>query len=62
MLPRNMRQEMITKEELDNQLRQQGIDDCGEVKEAFIEGDGRISIIRWDNGETGNGSDKKIPL
>jgi uncharacterized membrane protein YcaP (DUF421 family) len=61
MLARNMRQEMITKEELDSQLRQQGIDDCGEVKEAFIEGDGRISIIRWDNGETAK-SEKKLPL
>ena len=61
MLPRNMRQEMITKEELDSQLRQQGIDDCGAVKEAFIEGDGRISIIRWDNGETAK-SEKKVPL
>ncbi len=61
MLARNMRQEMITKEELDSQLRQQGIDDCGEVKEAFIEGDGRISIIRWDNGETAK-PDKKMPL
>ena len=61
MLPRNMRQEMITKEELDSQLRQQGIDDCAEVKEAFIEGDGRISIIRWDKGETAK-PDKKMPL
>jgi uncharacterized membrane protein YcaP (DUF421 family) len=61
MLARNMRQEMITKEELDSQLRQQGVDDCGDVKEAFIEGDGRISIIRWDNGETAK-PDKKMPL
>ena len=61
MLARNMRQEMITKEELDSQLRQQGVDDCDDVKEAFIEGDGRISIIRWDNGETAK-PDKKMLL
>jgi len=56
-LPRNMRQEMITREELMSQLRQQGIDDPAEVRKAFIEGDGRISIIRHDGGETGGKSD-----
>jgi hypothetical protein len=30
-------------------------------KEAFMEGDGRISIIRWDNGETAK-LEKKLPL
>jgi uncharacterized membrane protein YcaP (DUF421 family) len=53
MLFRNMRQEMITTEELNSQLRQQGVEHCSEVKTAYIEGDGRISIIRQDNGETG---------
>ena len=46
MLRQNMRQEMITPEELNSQLRQQGIESCDEVKEAFIEGDGRVSIIK----------------
>lgn len=62
MIFRNMQKEMITAEELNSQLRQQGVQNCSEVKEAFIEGDGRISIIRQDNGETGNENDKKIPL
>jgi uncharacterized membrane protein YcaP (DUF421 family) len=53
LLRRNMRHEMITREELMSQLRQQGIDDPAQVKKAFIEGDGRISIIRRDGGETG---------
>jgi uncharacterized membrane protein YcaP (DUF421 family) len=52
-LHRNMRQEMITKEELLSQLRQQGIEHPREVKKAYIEGDGRISIIRNDNGDVG---------
>ncbi|MBM1173013.1 DUF421 domain-containing protein [Microvirga arabica] len=56
-LRRNMRQEMVTVEELMSQLRQQGIDDPAQVKKAFIEGDGRISIIRHDNGETGGQND-----
>jgi uncharacterized membrane protein YcaP (DUF421 family) len=45
MLHRNMRRELITEDELMSQLRQQGIDDIGRVKEAFMEGDGRISAI-----------------
>jgi uncharacterized membrane protein YcaP (DUF421 family) len=53
MIFRNMRQEMITTEELSSQLRQQGVEHCSEVKRAYIEGDGRISIIRRDKGETG---------
>jgi uncharacterized membrane protein YcaP (DUF421 family) len=53
MLRRNMQKEMITTEELDSQLRQQGIEHCSEVKKAFIEGDGSISVIRKDKGETG---------
>lgn len=53
MIFRNMRQEMITAEELSSQLRQQGVEHCSEVKMAYIEGDGRISIIRRDNAETG---------
>ncbi|QRM30912.1 DUF421 domain-containing protein [Microvirga sp. VF16] len=57
MLPRNMRQEMITTEELNSELRQQGIEHCSEVKRAYIEGDGTISIIRKDKAETGENSE-----
>ncbi len=59
MIFRNMRQEMITTDELNSQLRQQGVENCSEVKRAYIEGDGRISIIRNDNGEPGQ---KNAPL
>jgi uncharacterized membrane protein YcaP (DUF421 family) len=51
VLRQNLRHEMITMEELLSQLRQQGVEDPGEVKKAFIEGDGQISIIRSDGGE-----------
>ncbi len=49
MLRRNMRQEMITKEELMGQLREQGIENIEEVKKSYLEGDGRISVIRNDS-------------
>jgi uncharacterized membrane protein YcaP (DUF421 family) len=48
LLRRNMRQEMITTEELLSQLRQEGIDDPREVKRAFLEGDGHMSVLRRD--------------
>jgi uncharacterized membrane protein YcaP (DUF421 family) len=46
MLRKNMRQEMITEEELLSQLRQQGIDSPAGVKKAHLEGDGNISVIK----------------
>ena len=43
---RNMRQELITMEELMSHLRQHGIEDVHDVKRAYIEPDGQISIIK----------------
>jgi uncharacterized membrane protein YcaP (DUF421 family) len=45
---RNMQKEMITMEELMSQLREQGIEDLKEVKKAYLEGDGKISVISED--------------
>jgi uncharacterized membrane protein YcaP (DUF421 family) len=45
LLRRNMRRELITEADLLGQMREQGISDVSKVKEAFIESDGRISII-----------------
>ena len=42
----NMRKELITEGELKSQLREQGVDDLAEVKEAFLEGDGHISVVQ----------------
>jgi uncharacterized membrane protein YcaP (DUF421 family) len=61
MLVRNMCQEMITAEELNSQLRQQGIESCDEVKEAYIEGDGRISIIKKQHEDTPSKPREKVP-
>lgn len=48
LLRQNMRQELITLDELMSQLRQQGIEDVEQVKSAAMEGDGRISVIGYD--------------
>jgi uncharacterized membrane protein YcaP (DUF421 family) len=48
MLRRNMKSELINEEELMEQLREQGVDDLSKVKAAYIESDGRISVIQYD--------------
>ena len=45
MLRRNMRAELVTQEELMAQLRENGVDDIGEVKRACMEADGMISVV-----------------
>jgi len=48
LLRRNMRQELITEAELRGQLREQGVEDIATVKAAYIESDGRISVIEGE--------------
>lgn len=43
---RNMRREYISMDELEEKMREQGIKDLREVKVAYLEGDGQISVIR----------------
>ncbi|WP_312016055.1 YetF domain-containing protein [Bradyrhizobium sp. JYMT SZCCT0428] len=46
---RNMRQEFITEEELRGQLRLQGISELAEVREACLEANGELSVIKTDS-------------
>jgi uncharacterized membrane protein YcaP (DUF421 family) len=49
---RNMRKELISREELISHMREQGIDTITRVREAWMEGDGHISILTYQgNGE-----------
>jgi len=57
---RNMRREFITREELQEKLREQGIEDLSEVKVAYLEGDGQISVIR-NSGSTQRKPEKRAP-
>jgi uncharacterized membrane protein YcaP (DUF421 family) len=43
---RNLRREFITMEELEAKLREQGIEKMADVKAAYLEADGQISVIR----------------
>ncbi len=46
MLPRNMRTELITRDELMTHLREEGISAIAEVEQACMEPDGMISVIK----------------
>lgn len=43
---RNLRRESMSLEDLRAKLRESGVEDLGTVKRAFMENDGRISVIR----------------
>lgn len=60
MLRQNMRQEMVTEEELMSQLRQQGVADVAEVKTCCLEGDGRISVITRQADDSKKSSKDKV--
>jgi uncharacterized membrane protein YcaP (DUF421 family) len=66
LLWRNMRQEMITEDELMGKLREHGVERIEEVKKAYLEGDGRISVIttsskRDSKGAEEGGPERSIP-
>jgi uncharacterized membrane protein YcaP (DUF421 family) len=46
MLPQNMEQELLTQDELMSSLRKQGVQKIDDVKAAFMESDGNISVIK----------------
>lgn len=61
ILQRNLRKELITRDELQSQLRQQGVEDVSEVKMACMESDGHISVVKADGGETQKPSRERSP-
>ncbi len=50
-LNRNLRKEFLTREDLDAQLRQAGIDDIRQVRAAYLEGDGKFSVLKYERGQ-----------
>jgi uncharacterized membrane protein YcaP (DUF421 family) len=46
VIRRNLRQEMLTLDDLMEQLREQGVERLGEVRSCCLEGDGHLSVIR----------------
>jgi uncharacterized membrane protein YcaP (DUF421 family) len=60
LLRRNMRQELITVEELKSHLREQGIEEIAAVKKCYMESDGQISVIKKDADERDVSKSKKL--
>ncbi len=46
ILHRNLKRELMTSDDLMGKLRERGIEDLDEVRAAYMEGDGTISVIR----------------
>lgn len=46
VLRRNMRRELLTEEELRGKLREQGVDSFDDIRQAYMESDGGISVIK----------------
>jgi uncharacterized membrane protein YcaP (DUF421 family) len=59
LLLRNLRSEMLTVDDLKEQLREQGVEDIAQVKRAFLEGDGRMSVIKYGPDESAPGPERK---
>jgi len=49
---RNLRSQLITKADVLEQLREQGVEDVKDVKSCFLESDGRMSVIKRTAGES----------
>ena len=55
-----MRQELISSSELETKLREHGIEKLDDIKVAYLEDDGEISVLRRD-GQEPEQSDRKSP-
>jgi len=56
---RNLRSQLITKDDLLEQLREQGVEDIGSVKKVFLESDGKMSVIREKADHSGRRPEKR---
>jgi uncharacterized membrane protein YcaP (DUF421 family) len=46
LLKKNLEKQYVSEGELMSQLRLQGVDDLRSIRKAYVEGDGRLSVIR----------------
>lgn len=54
MLRHNMRKELVTDDELISQMRQQGIEDLANIREAYMESNGHVSFLLKDGKSRGS--------
>jgi uncharacterized membrane protein YcaP (DUF421 family) len=56
---RNLRNEMISKEEMLGELREQGVENIQDVKYSYMESDGHISVVKKSDNDEGQGKGEK---
>jgi uncharacterized membrane protein YcaP (DUF421 family) len=61
LLMRNLRQEFLTPDDVQAQLRQSGCTDISKVKKAYMESDGRFSVIKYEEKQESKPEPKSIP-
>ena len=57
ILRKNLDKELLTEDKLKSQLRQQGVENVSDVKECFLESNGKFSVITYDD-KTDEGNKK----
>lgn len=57
----NLRREWITRDELMGLLRTHGVEDTAQVKAAYLEANGEISVIKREEKDGANNSRKRTP-
>jgi uncharacterized membrane protein YcaP (DUF421 family) len=59
ILHRNLRRELITRDDLMEQLREHGVEHVRDVRKCFLESDGTMSVIRKDQTELTGPTEKQ---
>jgi uncharacterized membrane protein YcaP (DUF421 family) len=59
VLARNLRREFLTRDDLDAQLREKGISSPSEVRKAYMESDGKFSVVQYDGKPANDSSDSR---
>jgi uncharacterized membrane protein YcaP (DUF421 family) len=61
VLTRNLRQESLTREDLDSQLRLAGVASVADVREAYMESDGKFSVLTYRARRRRSAQDDQLP-
>lgn len=61
MLKRNMSRELMSEDELMSKIREQGVEDVGQVKDAYMESNGSISVIKKDTSKDAQPGSSRTP-
>jgi uncharacterized membrane protein YcaP (DUF421 family) len=54
IMKQNLKQELLTEDQLRSYLRQQEVEDVQDVREAYMEGDGQISVLKKEKAKVNN--------